>query len=189
MLIVGDWEGLWNVRDGYRGLERKWASLFIGGHAYCVIGRCPVMKHLCRRAISDHTEYMVPYSFICLSVMLVFQDPTPAVRPSWWTLLWSGEPCLSPSANLRTSSASWLALLSLASISFHEAGLGVNGFGYFCRNKRASAAGPNPGNTEKDDDMRVWRNNERPYEPTKAYQVQHLKRHSDTQDMAVRPEP
>ena len=45
------------------------------------------------------------------------------------------------------SAASWLALPCLASISSNEAGCGVNGFGSFCRNKRASAAGPNPGNT------------------------------------------
>ena len=41
-----------------------------------------------------------------------------------------------------------LARLSFcASTSFHKAGLGVNGFGSFCRNKRASAAGPKPGIT------------------------------------------
>ena len=50
---------------------------------------------------------------------------------------------------------------SLASISFHKAGRGVTGFGYFCRNKSGSAAGPNPGNTEKHDDTEVWYNKER----------------------------
>ena len=96
---------------------------------------------------SDHTECMVPRSFIWTSAMFVSQGPTPAVRPSEWTLSSVGEPCL--------SAASWLALPCLASISFHEAGRGVNGFGYFCRNKSGSAAGPNPGNTEKHSDTGV----------------------------------
>src|SRR5680860_420466 len=68
------------------------------------------------------------------------QGPTPAARPSGWTLSCASEPCL--------STASWLALPCLASISVNEAGRGVNGFGSFCRNKRGSAAGPRTGNTE-----------------------------------------
>ncbi len=45
------------------------------------------------------------------------------------------------------SAASWSAPLP-AFIAFYLAGLGVNGFGHFCRNKSGSAAGPKPGNTE-----------------------------------------
>ena len=89
----------------------------------------------------DHTEYMVPCSFIWPSAIFVFQGPTPAARPSEGTLSFVGEPCL--------SAASWLALPCLASISNNEAERGVTGFGYFCRNKSGSAAGPTPGNTEK----------------------------------------
>ena len=62
---------------------------------------------------------------------------TPAARPSGGTLERTGGPCL--------SAASWAALLRLASSQSDEAGLGVNGFGSFCRNKRSSAAGPKPG--------------------------------------------
>jgi predicted ABC-type ATPase len=52
-------------------IARVAARVAQGGHG--------ITKGVIRR---DHTEYMVPYSFICLSVMLVFQDPTPAVWPS-----------------------------------------------------------------------------------------------------------
>ena len=34
----------------------------------------------------DHTEYMVPRSFIWLPEIFVSRDPTPAARPSGWTL-------------------------------------------------------------------------------------------------------
>ena len=95
----------------------------------------------------DHTQFMVPRSFIWTSAMFVSQGPTPAVRPSEWTLSSVGEPCL--------SAASWLALPCLASILCYEAGWGVNGFGYFCRNKSGSAAGPNPGNTDNPGDTGV----------------------------------
>ncbi len=52
----------------------------------------------------------------------------------------SSGPCL--------SAASWSALLP-AFILFNLAGLGVNGFVHFCRNKSGSAAGPKPGNTNQ----------------------------------------
>jgi hypothetical protein len=41
-----------------------------------------------------------------------------------------------------------LVRLRLASVRSNEARRGVNGFGAFCRNKRASLAGAKPGNTE-----------------------------------------
>ena len=47
-----------------------------------------------------------------------------------------GGPCL--------SEASWSALLDPASVPSEVAGWGVNGFGFFCRNKRTSAGGPKP---------------------------------------------
>jgi hypothetical protein len=78
------------------------------------------------RLFWDHTEWMVPRSFIWIPDMFVSQGPTPAARPSGWTRSWPGEPCL--------SAASWLVLLYLASISCNKAGRGVNGFGSFCRN-------------------------------------------------------
>jgi len=53
------------------------------------------------------------------------------------------------------SGASWSALRSLASVRSNEARRGVNGFGPFCRNKRASPAGAKPGNTENHVDLRV----------------------------------
>jgi len=65
--------------------------------------------------------------------------PTPAVRPSGRTLFLFGGPCLSV--------ASWSAPHP-ASVPSNNAELGVNGFGAFCRNKRASAAGPKPGITK-----------------------------------------
>ncbi len=34
----------------------------------------------------NHRECMVPRSFIWLPEMVVSQDPTPAARPSGWTL-------------------------------------------------------------------------------------------------------
>jgi hypothetical protein len=34
----------------------------------------------------DHTEYMVPRFFIWISEIFVSQGPTPAARPSEWTL-------------------------------------------------------------------------------------------------------
>jgi hypothetical protein len=48
-----------------------------------------------------------------------------------------GGPCL--------SLASWSAFPFTASVYSKEAERGVNGFGSFCRNKRASAAGPKTG--------------------------------------------
>ncbi len=72
---------------------------------------------------------------------------TPAVWPKGGTLLSAGGPCL--------SGASWSALLWLASIFFNETRRGVTGFGSFCQNKRTSAAGPNPGNTEHHVDTKV----------------------------------
>ena len=48
---------------------------------------------------TDHTEFRVLHSFIIwLSEKFVSHNPTPAVRPSEWTLSAIGEPCLSPSA-------------------------------------------------------------------------------------------
>jgi hypothetical protein len=75
------------------------------------------------------------------------QGPTPAVWPKGGTLSSAGGPCL--------SGASWTALLRLASVPSNKARWGVNGFGAFCRNKRASPAGAKPGNTEYHVDTRV----------------------------------
>ena len=102
--------------------------------------------------LQDHTEYMVPSSFIWIPAMFVSHGPTPAGWPTGGTLSSVGRPCL--------SGASWPALLKVASVLSHEARRGVSGFGSFCRNKRASAAGPTPGNTENQGDRRV--------EPTRA---------------------
>ncbi len=95
---------------------------------------------------------MVPSSFIWIPELFISQGPTPAVWPKGGTRSSVGKPCV--------SGASWPALLKVASVLSHEAGRGVSGFGSFCRNKRASAAGPNPGNTENHGDRRV--------EPTRA---------------------
>ena len=59
--------------------------------------------------IPDHPEFMVLRSIIWIPKSSFPKDPTPAVRPSEWTLAVVGEPCLSV--------ASWLALAYLASIS------------------------------------------------------------------------
>jgi hypothetical protein len=90
--------------------------------------------------------------------------------------------------NLRTGSASWSALLRLASVRSHEARRGVNGFGAFCRNKRASSAGAKPGTTEhhvgmRDGDTRARRS------PANTVYWQPPRGILDTQDKAVRPEP
>jgi hypothetical protein len=87
---------------------------------------------------TDHTEWMVPHSFIWIPDMVVSQGPTPAARPSGWTLSWPGEPCL--------SAASWLVLLYLTSISCNKAGRGVNGFGSFCRINNGCALRDAPSN-------------------------------------------
>ena len=97
--------------------------------------------------LSDHTEYRVPRSFMCVPERFVSHGPTPAVWPKGGTLSSAGGPCL--------SGASWSALLRLASVRSNEARRGVNGFGAFCRNKRASPAGAKPGNTEHHVDTRV----------------------------------
>jgi len=89
------------------------------------------------------------------------------IQNIWFLPLSSGSPqCLSPMVRrLRggtlsavgrpcLSGASWPALLKLASGLSHEARRGVNGFGSFCRNKRASPAGAKPGFTEHHVDTR-----------------------------------
>ncbi len=58
----------------------------------------------------------------------------------------SWRPCL--------RGASWSALPGSRPSHLHEAGRGVNGFGSFCRNKRASPAGAKPGNSENHVDTR-----------------------------------
>jgi len=73
--------------------------------------------------------------------MIISHGPMPAVWSKGRTPLSAGGPCL--------SGASWSALRSLASVPSNEARRGINGFGSFCRNKRASPAGAKPGNTEK----------------------------------------
>ena len=111
----------------------------------------------------DHTEYRVPRSFMCVPERFVSHGSTPAVWPKGGTLSSAGGPCVSPSIRLRTGSASWSALLRLASLPSHEARRGVSGFGPFCRNKRpvlsqvegASPAGAKPGHTEQHVDTRV----------------------------------
>jgi len=75
---------------------------------------------------SSYTLLFLPWSDACCSV-------------SGRTLFLSCGPCLSP--------ASWPAL-PLASVPSYSAGQGVSGFGSFCRNKRASAAGPKPSITK-----------------------------------------
>jgi hypothetical protein len=85
----------------------------------------------------------------------VFHSPTPSVWPKGGTLSAAGGPCLSPSARLSPGSGSWSALLRIASVRSNEASRCVNGFGAFCRNKRASPAGAKPGNTENHVDTRV----------------------------------
>jgi len=85
----------------------------------------------------------------------------------------------------------------LASISFHEAGRGVNGFGYFCRNKKpalslskgGSAAGPKPGNTEKHYDTGVWKNKGRIIRQPTVLKWKISKYISDRHHIAVRLEP
>jgi hypothetical protein len=64
---------------------------------------------------------------------------TPAAWPLGRMLSSTGSPC--PSA------ASWAAIRRFASALYDVAREGVIGFGYFCRNKSGSAAGPKPGNT------------------------------------------
>ncbi len=94
----------------------------------------------------NHIKYMPPRSFMFVPEWFIFHVPTPAVWPKGWTLSSVGGPCL--------SGASWSALLRLASIRSQEARRGVNGFGSFCRNKRASPAGAKTGNTEHHLDTR-----------------------------------
>jgi hypothetical protein len=101
-----------------------------------------------------HTEYMVPRSFMGVPERFV-HGPTPAVWPKGGTLSSAGGPCVIPSTRLRTGSASWSALLRLASVRSYEARWGVNGFGSFCQNKRTSPAGAKPGTTENHVDTRV----------------------------------
>jgi len=43
----------------------------------------------------------------------------------------------------------------LASVPSNKAELDVNGFGSFCRHKRASAAGPNPGITKYNNNSNI----------------------------------
>ena len=74
------------------------------------------------------------------------------------TLSSTGRLCSSPSAKLRTGSASWADLLSLVSALSDGAREGVTGFGYFCQNNnrralqdasgKSSAAEPKTGNTQ-----------------------------------------
>ncbi len=95
----------------------------------------------------DHTEYRVPSSFILISAMFVSQGPTPAVWLSEWTLSLIRRALFERSELARPP--------YLSSMSSNEAGRGVNGFGYFYRNKSGSAAGPKPGNTENHNDTGV----------------------------------
>jgi len=89
---------------------------------------------------------MAPRSYLGVPERFVSYGPTPAVWPKGGTLSSSGGPCL--------SGASWSAL-RLASVRSNEARRGVNGFGSFCQNKRASPAGAKPGNTEHHVDRKV----------------------------------
>ena len=54
-----------------------------------------------------------------------------------------------------TSEASWSAFLKLTCNLFRKARLGVNGFGFFSRQKSASATGPKSGNPENYGDVRT----------------------------------
>ncbi len=118
----------------------------------------------------DHAEYRVPRSFMCVLERFVSPGPTPAVWPKGGTLLLAGGPCLSPSTKPRIDSASWSALLRLASVRSNEAGRGVTGFGTFCRNKRASPAGAKPGNTGHHFDTRVGYTRAR-HSPTRTFSL------------------
>jgi len=90
---------------------------------------------------------MVPPFLIWIPEIFVSQGPTPAARPSEWTLYMSRRALFERSELARPPVP--------ASISLNEAGRGVTGFGYFCRNKSGSAVGPNPGNTEYPGDTGV----------------------------------
>ncbi len=122
----------------------------------------------------DHTEHMVFRCFMCVPERFV-PGPTPAVRPTGGMLSFTAGPCVSPSTRLRTGSASWSALLRLASVRSNEARRGVNGFGAFCstqkfrssrriivivapfgtRQATSSPAGAKPGNTGHHVDRKV----------------------------------
>ena len=78
---------------------------------------------------------------------------SPADRLTGLTLKSRGDPCLSPSAGLRTGSASWGAPPLPASARLNVVDLGEKGFGHFSRNKSGSAAGPRPGNTNSQLDI------------------------------------
>jgi hypothetical protein len=94
----------------------------------------------CSTFIVDQTGYQTPRFFVSGPERFVScPRPTPAGRPRGRTLFCSCGPCL--------SAASWSAL-PLAAVPSDSAEQGASGFGSFCRNKRASAAGPRPGNTE-----------------------------------------
>jgi hypothetical protein len=56
---------------------------------------------------SDHTEYRVPRSFLCVPERFVSHGSTPAVWPNGGTLSSAGGPCVSPSTKLRTGSSDW----------------------------------------------------------------------------------
>jgi hypothetical protein len=95
-----------------------------------------------KRGLVRHCYPLAPQTMergIYPKFLLSFRNyPTPADWSLGRTFVSSRGPCLSV--------ASWSALQRLSSVPSDEASLGVNGFGSFCRNKRASAAGPKPGN-------------------------------------------
>jgi hypothetical protein len=130
--------------------------------------------------ILDHTEYRPHRCFMCVTELFVPLAPTPAVWPKGGTLSSAGGPCL--------SGASWSAFLRLASVRSNEARRGVNGFGAFCRNKRASPAGAKPGNTEHHVGTRVGNTRAMP-SPALTFYERPPRGMLDTHRQAVRPEP
>ena len=95
----------------------------------------------------DHTEYRPHPCSMCVTELLDSPTPTPAGWLKGGTLSSVGGPCL--------SGASWSALRRLTYLPSNGARRGVNGFGSFCRNKRASPAGAKPGNTRNYVDIKV----------------------------------
>ncbi len=127
----------------------------------------------------DHTEYMVSGSFIWTSAMFVSQGPTPAIRPSEWTLSSVGEPCL--------SAASWLALRVWRPSHVMSSNGASMVLTTFAETKVARLPGRTPA-TQKSTVIREFGTKLATHSPSNASQLENLKIHSDKHDMALRPE-
>ena len=110
-----------------------------------------------------HTEYRIPCSFLSVPERFVSHGLTPAAWPRADALIpWRAlfKPCelgRPPKTRVRPIQC---------------ARLGVNGFGYFCRNKSGSAAGPNPVNVHLVQSFDfVLQLNKIPYSPEDAEMV------------------